>query len=63
MAIIDESTSWDSLLFINVQDSNLFNLLIDKAKRNNVYILKNNLESDILDIDFYNEKYKLFINE
>jgi len=63
MAIIDESSAWDSLLFLNVQDSNLFNLLIDKAKRNDIYILKNNLESDILDIDFYNEKYKLFINE
>tara|TARA_B110001454_G_scaffold216795_1_gene240706 strand:+ start:2822 stop:4915 length:2094 start_codon:yes stop_codon:yes gene_type:complete len=63
MAILDESSAWDSLLFLNVQDSNLFNLLIDKAKRNDIYILKNNLESDILDIDFYNEKYKLFINE
>ena len=63
MAIIDESSAWDSLLFLNVQDSNLFNLLIDKAKRNDIYILKNNLDSDILDIDFYNEKYKLFINE
>ena len=63
MTILDESSAWDSLLFLNVQDSNLFNLLIDKAKRNDIYILKNNLESDILDIDFYNEKYKLFINE
>jgi len=63
MAILDEDSQWDSLLFINIQDSNLFNLLIDKAKRNDIYTLKNNLELDRLDINFYNEKYKLFINE
>ena len=63
MTVLDETSSWDSLLFINVQDSNLFNLLIDKAKRDDIYILKNNLKSDILDVNFYNEKYKLFINE
>lgn len=63
MAVLDETSSWDSLLFINVQDSNLFNLLIDKAKRDDIYILKNNLKSDILDVNFYSEKYKLFINE
>ena len=63
MAVLDETNSWDSLLFINVQDSNLFNLLIDKAKRDDIYILKNNLKSDILDVNFYSEKYKLFINE
>lgn len=63
MTVLDETSSWDSLLFINVQDSNLFNLLIDKAKRDDIYILKNNLKSDILDVNFYSEKYKLFINE
>lgn len=63
MAILDKDSQWDSLLFINIQDSNLFNLLIDKAKRNDIYTLKNNLELDRLDINFYNEKYKLFINE
>ena len=63
MTMLDETSSWDSLLFINVQDSNLFNLLIDKAKRDDIYILKNNLKSDILDVNFYSEKYKLFINE
>ena len=63
MTVLDETSSWDSLLFLNVQDSNLFNLLIDKAKRDDIYILKNNLKSDILDVNFYSEKYKLFINE
>ena len=63
MTVLDEISSWDSVLFINVQDSNLFNLLIDKAKRDDMYILKNNLKSDILDVNFYSEKYKLFINE
>ena len=32
MFIIDSSNKWDSLLFENIQDSNLFKLLIDKAK-------------------------------
>ena len=63
MAILDVDSQWDSLLFINTQDSNLFNLLIDKAKRDNIYTLKNNLKSDKIDINFYREKYKLFINE
>ena len=63
MAILDIDSQWDSLLFINTQDSNLFNLLIDKAKRDNIYTLKNNLKSDKIDINFYREKYKLFINE
>ena len=63
MAILDVDSQWDSLLFINTQDSNLFNLLIDKAKRDNIYTLKNNLKSDRIDINFYREKYKLFINE
>ena len=63
MAILDMDNQWDSLLFINTQDSNLFNLLIDKAKRDNIYTLKNNLKSDKIDINFYREKYKLFINE
>ncbi len=63
MAILDVDNQWDSLLFINTQDSNLFNLLIDKAKRDNIYTLKNNLKSDRIDINFYREKYKLFINE
>ena len=63
MAILDIDSQWDSLLFINTQDSNLFNLLIGKAKRDDIYTLKNNLELDRLDINFYREKYKLFINE
>lgn len=63
MAILDMDSQWDSLLFINTQDSNLFNLLIGKAKLDDIYTLKNNLESDRLDINFYREKYKLFINE
>ena len=63
MVILDIDSQWDSLLFINTQDSNLFNLLIGKAKRDDIYTLKNNLELDRLDINFYREKYKLFINE
>ena len=63
MAILDIDSQWDSLLFINTQDSNLFNLLIGKAKRDDIFTLKNNLELDRLDINFYREKYKLFINE
>ena len=63
MAILDIDSQWDSLLFINTQDSNLFNLLIGKAERDDIYTLKNNLELDRLDINFYREKYKLFINE
>ena len=63
MAILDIDSQWDSLLFINTQDSNLFNLLIGKAERDDIYTLKNNLQSDRLDINFYREKYKLFINE
>ena len=63
MAILDMDSQWDSLLFINTQDSNLFNLLIGKAERDDIYTLKNNLELDRLDINFYREKYKLFINE
>tara|TARA_Y100000389_G_scaffold197058_1_gene230942 strand:- start:3647 stop:5740 length:2094 start_codon:yes stop_codon:yes gene_type:complete len=62
MSNILEGSKWDSLLFVNVQDSNLFKLLIDKSKRNNMYLIKDSLEQNILDLKFYNEKYKLFIN-
>ena len=51
------------VVFQLTQDSNLFNLLIGKAERDDIYTLKNNLELDRLDINFYREKYKLFINE
>ena len=60
MFIIDSSNKWDSLLFENIQDSNLFKLLIDKAKKNNTFLINNSLDKDILDIEFYNNKYRLF---
>ena len=60
MFIIDSSNKWDSLLFENIQDSNLFKLLIDKAKKNNAFLINNSLDKDILDIEFYNNKYRLF---
>ena len=44
----------------NIQDSNLFKLLIDKAKKNNAFLINNSLDKDILDIEFYNNKYRLF---
>ena len=62
MANIESSNNWDSLLFLNVQDSNLFKLLIDKSKRNDMYLIKDSIEENILDVKFYDEKYKLFIN-
>ena len=60
MFIIDSSSKWDSLLYENIQDSNLFKLLIDKAKKNNAFLINNSLDKDILDIEFYNNKYRLF---
>ena len=60
MFIIDGSSKWDSLLYENIQDSNLFKLLIDKAKKNNAFLINNSLDKDILDIEFYNNKYRLF---
>ncbi len=62
MVNIEGGNNWDSLLFLNVQDSNLFKLLIDKSKRNDMYLIKDSIEENILDVKFYDEKYKLFIN-
>lgn len=62
MVNIEGGNNWDSLLFLNVQDSNLFKLLIDKSKRNDMYLIKDSIEENMLDVKFYDEKYKLFIN-
>jgi hypothetical protein len=58
---IDLSSNWDSLLYTNVQDSNLYMLLLNNSLRNYEYDIKSTKNSDLEDLDWFSEKYYKYI--
>ena len=61
MALIENTSNWDSLLYSNVKDSNLYNVLMNNAERKFEYNLNNSFELDSLDLLWFNEiKQKYF---
>ena len=55
---IEQYGNWDSLLYSNIQDSNLYILLINNSKRKYEYHVKGAEEDDILDLNWFEDKYK-----
>ena len=55
---IEQYGNWDSLLYSNIQDSNLYILLINNSKRKYEYHVKGSEEDDILDLNWFEDKYK-----
>ena len=66
LSLIENNSIWDSLLYSNVNDSNLYHVLRNNAKRKFQYNLDRSLELDSLDLLWFNEiqkKYFLKIEE
>ena len=54
---IDLSSNWDSLLYSNIQDSNLYMLLVNNSSRNYQYNMKGSKSSDLEDLQWFSNKY------
>ena len=54
---IDLSSNWDSLLYSNIQDSNLYMLLVNNSSRNYQYNIKGSKSSDLEDLQWFSNKY------
>ena len=61
MALIENTSNWDSLLYSNVKDSNLYYVLMNNAERKFEYNLNSSFELDSLDLLWFNKiKQKYF---
>jgi hypothetical protein len=54
---MDLSSNWDSLLYSNIQDSNLYMLLVNNSSRNYQYNIKGSKSSDFEDLQWFSNKY------
>ena len=63
LSLIEPHEDWDLLLYSNIQDSNLYVLLINNSERKYEYYLKSSMESDILDLRWFEEKYKIHFQQ
>ena len=61
LTFIEHTSNWDSLLYANVKDSNLYYILINNAERKFEYNLSNSFELDSLDFVWFSKiKQKYF---
>jgi len=61
LTFIENTSNWDSLLYANVKDSNLYYILINNAERKFEYNLSNSFELDSLDFVWFSKiKQKYF---
>ena len=62
LSLIENNQHWDSLLFSNLNDSNLYNILKNNAQRKFQYNFDRPLELDSLDLSWFNKiKAKHFL--
>ena len=60
LSVIYDSGKWDSLLYSNVQDSSLFNLLKNNSYRKFEYDFKASFKQDLDDYNWYYSKYNQY---
>ena len=55
LSLIENNANWDSLLYANLNDSNLYNILKNNARRKFYYNVKGTMDSDNMDLLWLNE--------
>ena len=57
LSVIDYGGRWDSLLYSNLQDSNLYTFLVNNSERKYEYNIRGSIENDILDLKWFEDKF------